>query len=61
VLSPLERYVLVSSKVEGVGYPQLAVELGKSADAVKKMASRAMQRVRATPRPGMVPNALRSR
>jgi len=61
VLSPVERYVLVSSKVEGVGYPQLAAELGKSIDAVKKMASRAMQRVRATPRRGMVPIALRSR
>jgi RNA polymerase sigma-70 factor (ECF subfamily) len=46
-LSPAERYVLVSSKGEGIGYPELAAQLGKSVDAIKKMASRAMQRVRA--------------
>lgn len=50
-LSPEECYVLVSAKVEGVGYPELAVRLEKSVDAVKKMASRAMQRVRADPLP----------
>ncbi len=47
-LSAEERYVLVSAKVGGVGYRELAWELGKSADAVKKLASRAMQRLRAT-------------
>jgi RNA polymerase sigma-70 factor (ECF subfamily) len=45
-LSADERYVLISSRVEGVGYPELARRLGKSVDAVKKMASRAVQRVR---------------
>ncbi len=45
-LSAEERYVLVSAKAEGIGYPELASQLGKSADAVKKMASRAMQRLR---------------
>ena len=46
-LSPEERYVLLSSRVEGIGYPELADHLGKSVDAVKKMASRAVRRVRA--------------
>lgn len=46
-LSPEERYVVLSAKVEGIGYPELAEHLGKSADAVKKMASRALQRLRA--------------
>ncbi len=45
-LSPEEGYVLVSSKVMGVGYPEIAEHLGKSVDAVKKMASRATGRVR---------------
>jgi RNA polymerase sigma-70 factor (ECF subfamily) len=45
-LSAEERHVLVSAKVEGVGYYELAKELGKSVDAVKKMASRALQRLR---------------
>ncbi len=45
-LSPEERYVLLSAKVEGIGYPELAEHLGKSVDAVKKMASRALQRLR---------------
>jgi DNA-directed RNA polymerase specialized sigma24 family protein len=44
-LSPEERYVLVSFKVDGRGYSELAGRLGKSVDAVKKMASRAMQRI----------------
>jgi len=47
-LSPEERYVILSAKVEGIGYPELAEHLGKSVDAVKKMASRAIQRLRAT-------------
>ncbi len=46
-LSPDERYVLVSAEVEGITYSELARDLGKSADAVKKMASRALQRLRA--------------
>jgi RNA polymerase sigma-70 factor (ECF subfamily) len=48
-LSAEERYVLVSAKVEGVGYPELAAQLDKSVDAVKKLASRAMQRLREAP------------
>ena len=50
-LSADERYVLVSAKVEGIAYSELAVRLGKSADAVKKMASRALQRLRAAAPP----------
>ena len=46
-LSPEERYVVLSAKVAGIGYPELAEHLDKSVDAVKKMASRAVQRVRA--------------
>ncbi len=46
-LSSEERYVLISAKAEGIGYPELAAQLDKSVDAVKKLASRAMQRVRA--------------
>lgn len=46
-LSPEERYVLITAKVGGVGYPELADDLGLSAVAVRKMASRAMQRLRA--------------
>jgi len=45
-LSPEERYVVLSAKVEGTDYPELAQHLGKSVDAVKKMASRAIQRLR---------------
>jgi RNA polymerase sigma-70 factor (ECF subfamily) len=48
-LSREERYVLVSSKLEGVGYPELAAQLGKSVEAVRKLASRALQRLRAAP------------
>lgn len=48
-LSPAERYVLVCAKVEGISYPDLADQLGKSVDAVKQMASRAMRRLRAVP------------
>lgn len=46
-LSPDERYIVLSAKVEGIGYPELAEHMGKSVDAVKKMASRATQRLRA--------------
>ena len=45
-LSPDERYILLSSKVEGVGYAELAEQLGKSVDAIKKIASRATIRLR---------------
>jgi RNA polymerase sigma-70 factor (ECF subfamily) len=48
-LSGEEIYVLVSSKLEGVGYPELAAQLGKSAEAVRKLASRALQRLRGAP------------
>lgn len=50
-LSAEEQKVLVSAKVEGVGYAQLARELGKSTDAVKKLASWAMQRLRGAASP----------
>jgi RNA polymerase sigma-70 factor, ECF subfamily len=45
-LSDVERYVLVSAKVDGRQYRELAAELGKSVAAIKKLASRAMQRLR---------------
>ncbi len=48
-LSEEERFVLISAKIEGTGYSALAAHLGKSVDAVKKLASRAMQRVRSAP------------
>ena len=46
-LSPEERYVVLSAKVVGISYPELAEHLGKSVDAVKKMASRAIRRLQA--------------
>jgi RNA polymerase sigma-70 factor (ECF subfamily) len=49
-LSGVERYVLVSAKVHGREYSELAGELGRSAAALKKLASRAMQRLRARER-----------
>jgi len=52
-LSPEERYVVLSAKVEGIGYAELAEHLGKSADAVKKMASRALQRLRTAESPAL--------
>jgi DNA-directed RNA polymerase specialized sigma24 family protein len=48
-LTAEERYVLVSAKVHGLGYAELAAQLGKSADAVKQLASRAMRRLRGVP------------
>lgn len=45
-LSDCERFVLVSAQSEGVGYPELAARLGKSVEAVRKIASRAAQRLR---------------
>jgi RNA polymerase sigma-70 factor (ECF subfamily) len=59
VLSREERYVLVSSKLEGVGYPELAAQLGKSVEAVRKLASRALQRLRAPLLPAPLPSASR--
>jgi RNA polymerase sigma factor (sigma-70 family) len=52
-LRPVERYVVVSSKLEGVEYSELAERLGKSSGAVKKLASRAMQRIRPAQAPGV--------
>lgn len=46
-LSAEERDVLVCAKLEGIEYFELAAQLGKSVDAVKKLASRALQRLRA--------------
>jgi RNA polymerase sigma factor (sigma-70 family) len=46
-LSPEESYVLLAAKGQGIGYAEIAARLGKSADAVKKIASRAMLRLRA--------------
>lgn len=46
-LSDDEIYILVSAKGEGVGYLELAGQVGRSADAVRKSASRAMRRLRA--------------
>ena len=48
-LSPDERHVLVCAKGEGLDYAEIAAQLGKSCDAVKKTASRALQRLRAAP------------
>ena len=52
MLSPEERYVVLSAKVAGIDYPELAAHLGKSVDAVKKMASRAILRLRSAALPG---------
>jgi RNA polymerase sigma-70 factor (ECF subfamily) len=46
-LSREESYILLSAKGQGIGYAEIAARLGKSADAVKKTASRAMLRLRA--------------
>ena len=53
-LSPEERYVVLSAKVEGIGYSELAEHLGKSVDAIKKMASRAIQRLRSAAPEGVL-------
>lgn len=60
-LSAEERYVLVSAKVEGIGYSELAARLDKSVDAVKKMASRALRRLRDPSVPAAASGALRGR
>jgi RNA polymerase sigma-70 factor (ECF subfamily) len=45
-LSSEERYVVLSARIEGVGYAELAARLGRSAAAVRKLASRATRRLR---------------
>lgn len=45
-LSETEQEILIAAKAEGVGYAELAVEQGKSVAAIKKMVSRALQRIR---------------
>jgi RNA polymerase sigma factor (sigma-70 family) len=45
-LSDEDRHIVLASKLDGVGYPELAAQLGKSAAAVRKAASRALQRLR---------------
>jgi RNA polymerase sigma-70 factor (ECF subfamily) len=50
-LSAEERFVLVSAKVHGASYAELAAQVGKSADAIKQLASRAMRRLRGAPAP----------
>jgi RNA polymerase sigma-70 factor, ECF subfamily len=60
-LSQDERYVLVASKIEGIAYPQLAAELGKSVDAIKQMASRALRRIRPAPLPAAACSTPRAR
>jgi len=46
VLSPEERFVFVAARLGSVGYPELAARLGKSVEAVRKIASRCLRRVR---------------
>lgn len=45
-LSEVERYVLIGAKVEGRAYAELAADLERSVPAVRKIASRALQRLR---------------
>lgn len=45
-LSGEERELVLSAKLDGVGYPELAGRLGKSVGAVKKAVSRAVGRAR---------------
>ncbi len=56
-LSPQARYVVLEAKADGIGYSALAARLGKSEDAVKKMASRAIQRLRSAAPPETGPGA----
>lgn len=63
-LSPIERHVLFGAKVDGRDYAEIAREIGKSVVAVKKLASRAMQRLRSadaaltwSSRPSPIPSA----
>jgi RNA polymerase sigma factor (sigma-70 family) len=50
-LSPEQRRVLFAVQVEGRGYRELVAELGKSADALKQIGSRALRRLRALESP----------
>jgi len=59
-LSAEERFVLISAKLEGRRYGELAKGLGKSADAVKKLASRALQRLRSESVAGVEPARARA-
>jgi RNA polymerase sigma-70 factor (ECF subfamily) len=59
-LSSEERFVLISAKLEGRPYGELAKALGKSADAVKKLASRALQRLRSETVDGAEPARARA-
>jgi RNA polymerase sigma factor (sigma-70 family) len=45
-LSDEDRHIVLASRLDGVGYPELAAQLGKSAAAVRKAASRAVRRLR---------------
>jgi len=45
-LSPEQVQILLASKVEGRAYSEIAREIGKSADAVKQAASRAVRRLK---------------
>lgn len=45
-----QQAVLLSAKVDGRAYGEIARELGKTADAVKQLASRAMRRLRSSNR-----------
>lgn len=58
MLSERERFVVVATKGEGISYDDVAARLGKSVQAVKKMASRAAIRLRSAPAAikGSVPN-----
>lgn len=44
-LSEAERYVVLAAKGDGASHAEMAAQLGKSVDAVKKMASRALRRL----------------
>jgi len=41
-LKPQYREVIVLTKIEGLSHKEIADKLGKSSDAVRKLASRAM-------------------
>lgn len=59
-LPDAERATLLSAKGDGVGYAELARQLGKSVDAVKKTASRALLRLQRSAA-GSVPVTARRR
>jgi RNA polymerase sigma-70 factor (ECF subfamily) len=51
-LRPEERQVLVSAKLDGMEYAELAAQVGKSVAAVKQIVSRALRRIRPCGIPG---------